>query len=256
MEYFIICLTAFLASGLTFFSGFGLGTILLPAFALFFPIETAIGITAVVHLLNNVFKLTLTAKNANRTAVINFGLPSMLAAIGGAMLLRHLVLWKPLFVYTLGNEQYEVLPVKLIIACLMIVFALIDIIPSLSQLTFGERFYLPGGLLSGFFGGLSGHQGALRSMFLVKSGLSKEAFIASGIMIACMVDISRIAVYGLSNFGITTNEVAIVTAGSLSAFAGAYLGNRLVKKVTLKSVQTFVTIMLILFAIGLAIGLL
>jgi hypothetical protein len=34
MAYLVISLVALLASGLTFFSGFGLGTLLLPAFAL------------------------------------------------------------------------------------------------------------------------------------------------------------------------------------------------------------------------------
>ena len=34
MSYLVICSVALLASGLTFFSGFGLGTLLLPAFAL------------------------------------------------------------------------------------------------------------------------------------------------------------------------------------------------------------------------------
>ena len=42
MHYLIICLCAFLASGLTLFSGFGLGTLLLPVMALFFPIDAAI----------------------------------------------------------------------------------------------------------------------------------------------------------------------------------------------------------------------
>jgi uncharacterized protein len=37
MPYLIICLAAFLASGLTLFSGFGLGTLLLSVMALFFP---------------------------------------------------------------------------------------------------------------------------------------------------------------------------------------------------------------------------
>ena len=45
-------------------------------------------------------------------------------------------------------------------------------------------FLAAGGLLSGFLGGLSGHQGALRSAFLIKCGLSKEVFIASGVVIA------------------------------------------------------------------------
>lgn len=55
MEIIVIAIVAFFASGLTFFSGFGLGTLLLPAFALFFPIEIAISLTAIVHFLNNIF---------------------------------------------------------------------------------------------------------------------------------------------------------------------------------------------------------
>jgi hypothetical protein len=50
MSYLIICVVAFAVSGLTLFSGFGLGTLLMPAFALFFPV--AVAATAVVHLAN------------------------------------------------------------------------------------------------------------------------------------------------------------------------------------------------------------
>jgi hypothetical protein len=39
MQYFVISVATFLTSGLTLFSGFGLGTLLLPVFAIFFPIE-------------------------------------------------------------------------------------------------------------------------------------------------------------------------------------------------------------------------
>ena len=47
----LIAIVALFSSILTFFSGFGLGTLLLPVFALFFSIEIAIGLTGVVHLL-------------------------------------------------------------------------------------------------------------------------------------------------------------------------------------------------------------
>ena len=59
MDYFVICAVAVLASGVTLFSGFGLGTVLMPAFALFFPVPVAIAATAVVHLANNLFKFVL-----------------------------------------------------------------------------------------------------------------------------------------------------------------------------------------------------
>ncbi|MCZ6776049.1 MAG: sulfite exporter TauE/SafE family protein, partial [Ignavibacteria bacterium] len=46
MEFIIVCFVALLASGLTLFSGFGLGTLLLPAFLAFFPVHLAIAMTA------------------------------------------------------------------------------------------------------------------------------------------------------------------------------------------------------------------
>lgn len=55
-DFIWVGLTAFIASALTFFSGFGPGTILMPAFTLLFPVEIAIAATAVVHFLNNFFK--------------------------------------------------------------------------------------------------------------------------------------------------------------------------------------------------------
>ena len=54
MEFLIVCVASLLASALTLFSGFGLGTLLMPVVALFFPLELAIAMTAIVHLANNV----------------------------------------------------------------------------------------------------------------------------------------------------------------------------------------------------------
>ena len=82
MTFLVICVVAFLASGLTFFSGFGLGTLLLPAFAVFVPVEQAVAMTAVVHFLNGLFKLCLVGRHANQGIVFRFGFP----AIAGALL--------------------------------------------------------------------------------------------------------------------------------------------------------------------------
>jgi hypothetical protein len=59
MEYFVIAVVSAAMAGLTLFSGFGLGTVLMPVFALFFPIDVAIGMTAIVHLSNNILKFVL-----------------------------------------------------------------------------------------------------------------------------------------------------------------------------------------------------
>jgi hypothetical protein len=85
MEIIIISLVAFLTAILTFFSGFGLGTILTPVFAIFFPIEIAIALTGVVHFSNNLFKITLVGKNADKVVLLRFGVPAILASFAGAV---------------------------------------------------------------------------------------------------------------------------------------------------------------------------
>ena len=129
MSYLIICLAAFLSSGLTLFSGFGLGTLLLPVMALFFPIDLAIALTAVVHALNNLFKCWLLGRHADKAVVLKFGLPAILAALLGARLLLYLSDLQPLLHYQLLGREAYIMPVKLVVAVLMVVFALFELAP-------------------------------------------------------------------------------------------------------------------------------
>ena len=81
MEYLVVAISALCVSGLTFFSGFGLGTLLMPVFALFFPIDIAIVSTAVVHLTNNIFKFFLIKKHIRWDIVWRFGIPALVSSI-------------------------------------------------------------------------------------------------------------------------------------------------------------------------------
>jgi uncharacterized membrane protein YfcA len=255
MEYLIICLVALIGAGLTLFSGFGLGTILLPVFGLFFPIEIAVVLTALVHFMNNAFKLLLFGKNADRNIVLKFGIPAILFSFLGAYVLSLLTHIPPIYSYHFNNNLIAVKPLKLIIGLLLIVFALFDFIPKLKNLEFDKKHLPLGGVLSGFFGGISGHQGALRSAFLIRAGLSKEAFIATGVVIACLVDVSRLSIYIPK---IISNEVeldfTLVGLATLSAFTGVYFGNKLLQKTTITLVQNIVGVTLLLFGILMMAG--
>jgi uncharacterized membrane protein YfcA len=255
MEYVLICTVALIGSGLTLFSGFGLGTLLVPVFAIFFPIEIAISLTAIVHFLNNLFKLTLLGKHADKSVILRFGIPAIISAFIGAYVLTLLTGMLPLFHYSISGKTFEVMPVKLTIAILLTVFALFDVIPRLANLQFNQKYLPLGGLLSGFFGGLSGNQGALRSAFLIRANLSKEAFIATGVVIACLIDISRLTVYTKQIIEIGDQfNYSLIIAATLSAFLGAYIGNKVLKKITVKTVQYIVAAMLFIFAVLLGAG--
>jgi uncharacterized membrane protein YfcA len=255
IEYIIICLFALLGSGLTFFSGFGLGTLLVPIFAIFFPIDLAIALTAVVHFLNNIFKLTLIGKNANRRIVIRFGFPAILSAFLGAYVLTLIADIAPIYTYTISDRLIFVTPVKLTIAILLFVFSLFDIVPKFARLNFDEKYIPLGGLLSGFFGGLSGNQGALRTAFLIRANLTKESFIATGVVIAVLIDVSRLTVYSADLFKVGDRiDYMLLISATLSSFAGAVIGNRVLKKMTIKTLQRIVGVMLLIFSVLLAFG--
>ncbi|MBR9998538.1 MAG: sulfite exporter TauE/SafE family protein [Cyclobacteriaceae bacterium] len=255
MEIIIISFAAFLTAILTFFSGFGLGTILTPVFILFFPVDLAIALTGVVHFFNNVFKLILVGRSADKKVLLRFGVPAVLAALGGAWVLLNITDLKPLFSYSVAGQTFVVTPIKFIISILLILFSMIELLPFFEKLEFGRAKLPVGGMLSGFFGGLSGHQGALRSAFLIRAGLSKEAFIGTSVVIASFVDFTRLSVYatrfGESGLG---ENLAVVLSATIAAIAGAFLGNQLLKKITLKLIQQLVAGLLILISIALGAG--
>ena len=256
MEIVVISLTAFVVAILTFFSGFGLGTILTPVFMIFFPVELAIALTGVVHFFNNIFKLFLVGRNADKEVLLRFGIPAVIAAIIGSWILLNITDLQPLFTYNAFGKYIEVYPVKFIISILLIIFACIDLVPYFNTLQFGKDKLPIGGTLSGFFGGLSGNQGALRSAFLIKAGLSKEAFIGTAVVVSTFVDFTRLSVYAtrFTKSGLTDNLTLVICA-TLAGIAGAYLGNKLLRKVTLRFLQVTVAIMLIIISLALGAGL-
>lgn len=261
MVYLIVCAVALIVSALTLFSGFGLGTLLMPAFAIFFPIEIAIATIAIVHLANNIFKLVLVGKMADFRIVLKFAIPASIMAIAGALLLNYFANIQPIAEYNLAGKPFSITAVKLVVAILLAIFAILELSPRFEKLEFHPTYIPLGGALSGFFGGLSGQQGALRSAFMIRAGLNKAKFIGTSVVSAVVVDVSRLLVYGITffskNLAVMQNEVGIglITAAILTAFFGSFIGSRLIKKITMRTIQVIVGIVLFFVSIALGIGL-
>lgn len=253
-----LALFAFVVSLVTLFSGFGLGTLLMPAFALFLPIEVAVAATAVVHAANNLFKVGILAGQAHRDVVVRFGLPAVAAALVGALLLTFLSGRTPLASWTYVGRDAEVTPVKLVMGVLILGFAAFELAPSLRSLRAPIRWLPVGGALSGFFGGLSGHQGALRAAFLAPLGLPPTSFAATQAVLALLVDGARLAIYGWTFFlrrdAPTNMPWTLVGIVTLAAFAGSWSSRRLLPKVTLTRLHLVVGGLLVVVGLTLALG--
>jgi uncharacterized membrane protein YfcA len=259
VDFAIVGVVAFLASGLTLYSGFGLGTILLPAFALFFPAPTAVAATAIVHLLNNLFKGALVGRFADWPTVWRFGLPAIPGAILGALVLNRLDQAEA-FRWTAFGREFTPSAAGIVIGSLMILFALLEMHPRFQRVSAPPRLAPLGGFVTGLFGGMSGQQGALRSMFLLKSKLDAQRYIATGILIAILIDLARIPVYAATFVGealaVSTRAGGLIAVGTICAFAGAWLGARYVNKATIGVVRLFVVLFMLLIGVALALGIL
>lgn len=255
MDIIFISLVAIFASLMNFMSGFGLGTLLLPAFAIYFPLHIAIILTAIVHLVTNIFKSILMRKHVKWKVFFKFGVSSIIFAGIGALLLNYIVKLDIEFAYYFLAYKLTTSPIKITIAIIMIISAIIDLTPSFQEIKISKKLLPFGGALSGFFGGLSGHQGAIRSAFLIKLDLPKKQFVATGIFISLFVDISRLMVY---EYEIIVNGLEmnydLLIAASFFAILGAILGKYFLKQVTIKFVRFLLGILLILVSIAIGLG--
>jgi len=154
---FIPAVAAFLAAVLTLMTGFGLGTILTPVFLLFYDVKIAILIVAIVHLLNNLAKVSIFRRAIEFNLLKRFGIVTLIGAFAGSLL----------------QGAIDSSEVKIVLGVALIFLGIKEISG------FGEKMRLPrridfmGGFLSGLLGGLVGNQGAVRSAYLLNYPLSK-----------------------------------------------------------------------------------
>ena len=146
----------------------------------------------------------------------------------------------------------------MLVTALMIVFALLELQPWFQKLKAPPRLMPVGGLVTGFFGGLTGQQGAFRSIFLLRSGLAPESFIATGVMIAVLVDLSRLTTYAASfsvvGLDLAGREGLLVLVGTLSAFVGAFVATRYLDKLTIGAIRYGVAGLMLVIGAAIAIG--
>ena len=143
---------------------------------------------------------------------------------------------------------------------LIVLFSVVDLFPVFDRLTLDRRYLPVGGLLSGLFGGISGHQGALRAAFLIQCGLVKEAFIGTNVICAVAVDVTRLSVYGSMALkggfeSLRDGHVAsLVVTATLSAFVGSFVGSRVMHKITMGLVRRLVGVLLLALGMAIALG--
>ena len=80
-------------------------------------------------------------------------------------------------------------------------------------------------------------------MLLIKAGLSKEVFIGTAVVVSTFVDFTRLGVYAARFSAVDfIDNISLVLSATIAAISGAYFGNKLLKKVTLRFLQITVAV--------------
>lgn len=211
--------------------GFGIGSMLTPLLAASTGMSAAVAAVTIPHFVATAIRCWRLRASIDRGVLLRFGLLSAAGGLAGALAYSRL-----------GS------------ASLTRVLGGLLLLTATAQLTgWSDRWRPRGvlvsqlGLLSGFFGGIAGNQGGLRSAALTSFRLSPAALIATGTAIGVLVDAARAPAYLWSSGHEVLalwRPIAIATAGVL---AGTFLGERILLGL---SPQTFRRVL------GVAIGVL
>lgn len=225
MSLLLLFSAALAASLLKFYTGFGLGTLLLPVYACFVSLPEAVALTAFVHLIGNLGKAGALWRQADPKVLRAFGLMALLGSFLGALTLQRVdAAWLPQ-----------------VLGALIVLLGLFELWPGSATQGVAPRWMPLGGLLSGYLGGLSGHQGALRTSFLLRVGMTPPAFLATGAVIACGVDLVRLGAYGSGLRGWDWSaHRELILAGGAGALLGVAIGLRSLKSVTVTGLRIVV----------------
>jgi uncharacterized membrane protein YfcA len=226
----------------------------LPVFLLAMGPAPAVAAVAAVHLFHNLGKFILLRSHVDRRVLVQFGAPALAAAALGAWGLAWLTDLPELGNWSLFGKTFSLCPLKLVIGLSLAVFSGWELLGGGGGVR-GVPLWA-GGLASGLLGGLTGHQGAVRSAFFLGKDLPKETFIATGAAEACAVDITRIAVY-VQLFHSLGGSIPwpVVGAGIVGAAVGLSVGRIGLRNAPARTFRKIIGIALMVFGLGLASGL-
>ncbi len=224
-----------LASVVGTFTGFGVSTILIPVFLLFFPVSETLLLVGVIHWFGNVWKLLLFRKGIEYRLILLFGVPGVILSYTGARL--SLEIPQAILARAIG---------LLIISYVLFIYFKPDY-----ELPENRKNALIGGTLYGFSSGISGIGGELRSMFLTSFHLPKAVYLATTGAISLTIDSTRIVTYIAGGTRVGSNIIITLMGLVLLSLIGAYVGKRFVEKVRKRRFRMVVVLSLLLVSLKL-----
>ena len=210
-----VFLVAIVAGAIAALSGFGIGSLLTPLLAATMGMRAAVAAVSIPHLVATAARLWNLRQHVDRRVLIHFGICSAIGGLLGALL-----------------QSKARSPILNVVFGLLLLFAGISGLRGWSEkMRFRHGTAWLAGALSGFFGGLVGNQGGIRSAALLSFQMQKVSLVATATATGIIIDLARMPVY------IATQTQALVAAkvdialALIGCLIGTFWGIRLLKQI-------------------------
>ena len=209
----LVC--ALVAGAVASVSGFGIGSLLTPLLALHAGTKTAVAAVSIPHLVGTVIRFWWLRASLDRGVLWRFGLMSAAGGLAGALL----------------NARASSPALTSVLAALLVFAGIAQLTGQAQRWRFHGSVAWIAGAVSGFFGGLVGNQGGIRSAAMLGFDLPKERFVATATAIALLVDAARMPVYVVVERAQVAAIWPLVLLATAGVVAGTLAGARLLKNV-------------------------
>jgi uncharacterized membrane protein YfcA len=232
-----IFVCAIAAGAVAAVSGFGIGSLLTPLIALHVGTKTAVAAVSVSHLIGTGLRFWGLRGSLDRRVFWRFGLTSAAGGLAGALL----------------NTRASSPALTIVFGSLLVFAGAAQITGSAQRWRFHGSVAWIAGALSGFFGGLVGNQGGIRSAAMLGFDLPKERFVATATAIALVVDAARMPVYVVVERAQVAAIWPLVVVATVGVVGGTLAGQRVLALVPEQRFRQIVGAIVLLLGIAMLV---
>jgi uncharacterized protein len=220
---------AFAAGAVATVTGFGIGSILTPLFAMRTGTQLAVAAVSIPHFFATLLRFWRLREHVDRRVLLRFGITSAAGGLLGALLHN-----------SAANRM------------LGIAFGVVLVFVGVSELSgLAKRMRFTGpvawtaGAVSGFLGGLVGNQGGIRSAALLGFDIDKRAFVATATAVGVIVDIARMPAYFVTQWRELIDLWPLIAIATVAAILGTFLGERLLRGIPERRFRRVVAVLVL-----------
>jgi len=237
MTPWVPALAAVAAGAIAAVSGFGIGSLLTPILLLSFAARDAVALVSLPHAVASAVRLGRLWPDVHWPTFRQFGVASAVGGLAGALLQARL-----------GGTALTI-----VLGLLLVLAGSGELAPRRLPLPQTPLWRLIGGVSSGFFGGLVGNQGGLRSAALLGFGLAPRELVATATASAVIVDVARLPVYLYTAGPVLASHVPLIAATSTGVVAGTFVGVPILRRVPENTYRQVIGLLLVVLGAALIV---